>query len=285
MTFNRVFAAAAVAAAAVAAFTPQADAQLLLSDNFTAGGTSDTFDINQNLPARQSGSLAPTTYTKGGTGDLNAQVGNPTMRVNGDGDYLLMAFGVRVSPDDPIPAGASAGGVSIRFDVAPDNNAGSDQWTAINIGMTEADRIVAVNGAEPHFGVLFRANGLIQAFDGPNAVSAGNETYGPSNLGGTDNNFTPVRVDLTDPIDGDPLDGQNQTDVNVYSSLVNNGTTPVYSFTKTGGGYSGRYINFNTLDIGGIDNLQITTIPEPTGLLSLAGLAGAALARRRRRGA
>jgi hypothetical protein len=274
--------AAFVGALALVGTTTGARAALLLSDNFTGDGNPNTFDVNFNLAGRQGGSLAPRAYSVTG----NTQVGNvATMRTAPpDGNYLLMAFSGTVSPDHDFK-NSSAGGLDISFDVAPDNDVNTDEWTAINLGMPAANRSLFINQNIPHFGVLFRADGRIQAFDGPNVVS-NEQLYGPPNQGGTNNNFHPVRLRLTDPTDGDPFNGVGQTTIDIFSSQVNGGATPIYSFTKTGGGYADGFMAFSSISIGGIDNLQITQVPEPVGMaaLGLIGLAMAAVPRRRCRG-
>src|SRR5437867_4322629 len=63
---------------------------VLLTDNYTGTGTPDTLNLNFNLGGRQTGTLAPVTYTLNLGG--NCQVGN-TGEPHDGGNVLLCAFG------------------------------------------------------------------------------------------------------------------------------------------------------------------------------------------------
>ncbi len=255
-----------------AAFTNQVlGHKALLTDNFYAPGNPDTNDKNFNLAARQGGSLGPITYSAVG----NTQVGNPTGGVDA-GNYLLTAFGGRVSPNYNFNNATSAGGLSISFDLAPNINGGNpDDWGSVNIGGSAANPTAFVNDASPHLGILFRGSGLMEVWDGGTNVTSA-PAWGP---GGVTNALNHFELLLTDPTDQNPFDGAGQTDVAVYA----NGNL-VYNFSKGGGGYADNFFNFGASAIAGHDNLVIAQIvPEP-GAMTLAGLAAAAaLAGRRRR--
>jgi hypothetical protein len=258
-----------------------ANAGLLLSDNFT--GTDHTNnpsnDPNFNLAGRQSGSLATLAYTTNGG---NVQVGNDvTLRTPPgpvDGDYLLTAFNGKISPNQNFNGALSQGGLQVTFRVSPEVNANSTDWSEINLGAAVADRFAGVNQGVNHLGILFRSNGGLQAFDGATNVVAGGEgSYGPTGLGGNQNAFYGIRITMTDPTDNNPFDGVGQTNVDVYSDLVNGGTTPVFSFVKGGGGYTDNYLTLSSIHIGGFDDLAITQLPVPEpaslGICLMGGLA------------
>jgi len=266
-----------------------AGASLLFADNFT--GTDPTnnaaHDPNFNLAGRQSGSLATLPYT---TNAGNVQVGNDvTLRTPPgpvDGDYLLTAFNGKISPNQNFNGALSQGGLQVTFKVSPEVTVNSTNWSEINLGAAAADRLAGVNQGVNHLGILFRANGGLQAFDGGTNVAPGGEgSYGPTNLGGNQNAFYAIRITMTDPTDGNPFNGVGQTDVNVYSQFVNSGTTPVFTFSKGGGGYTDNYLTFSSINIGGFDDLAVTQgVPEPTslGVCLMGGLA--ILSRRGKRG-
>ena len=248
----------------------------LLTDNFYAPGNPNTLDLNFNLPARQGGSLVTSSGVKTWVAAGNTQVGNNTGGVDG-GNYLLDAFGATSAVDYNFNGSASQGGLSVSFDLAPNiGNVGADNWEALNLGNSFADKNGGVNGGHEHFGILFRGQGTIQAFDANIVVSGGVEpTWGPGGVTTALNHFELL---ITDPGDGNPFDGLGQTTIEVFA----NGNS-VYSFTKGGGGYDQNYLNFQASHIGGIDNLVIAQlIPEP-GTVTLAGLAAFALVARRRR--
>ena len=228
-----------------------------LSDNYFAEDNPDLTDVNFGLAPRQVESPGVLTYSTSGT----AELGNPTMRaVAGDGNYLYSSGWGKISPDMNF---SGTGGLEIRFDVAPDISMSSTDWTAINLGMVAGDRFVNVNGAASHFGLLFRSNGGAQAFDGGTVVE--NTTWSTTgNLGGDDDNFHSVRLVITDPTDGDPFDGVGQTRIEAYSPYVDGGQLPFLTFIKGGGGYASNYINFQSITEGGIDNLRVAAMPDPT---------------------
>lgn len=259
-----------------AAFTNQAVGHIsLLTDNFFAPGNPNTLDVNFNLAARQGGSLVTSSGVKSWVPINNTQVGNNTGGIDG-GNYLLNAFfNGTAALDYNFNGSASQGGLSIAFDLAPNiGNVGADNWEAINLGASSADKNGFVNGGHTHFGVLFRGDGRIQAFDGPSVVTPVEPLWSG---GGFTNQLNHFELLITDPGDGNPFDGSGQTTIDIYA----NGN-PVYTFTKGGGGYTDNYINFEAAHIGGIDNLSIARlVPEP-GTAALAGLAGLALLRRRR---
>lgn len=266
MRSRMVFAASVIAGLSS---SMAAQAAVLLQDNFTAIYTNDpaTYDINQNLAVRQAGSsLGTVNWEKMGPGNAT-QVGN-------GGNYLLLANTGRAVLRHNFNGTAAAGGMTIAFDVKPHTDASNTtKWTAISLGMSEGDRGTYVNGAPAHFGILFRANGGWQTFDGEVVKGEGTD------LSLKLNTFTPVKIVITDPTDNNPFNGLGQTDIAVF---INNSSTPALTYSKAGG-YADNYINFHAADdIGAIDNLVISSpIPEPTSLAAIAALGGLLMRRRR----
>jgi hypothetical protein len=227
----------------------------LLRDSFNGTGTPDTMNLNYNLSGRQSGALGLVPYTRVG----NVQVGNGGEPHDG-GHVLLCAFGGTAALYYNFNNSRSAGGLKISFDFDANshNNADITHWCAVNLGASESDRNTGVNGAATHFGVLFRANGRIQAFDGSTGVTPVEPNWAPD--GNYSGQLHHIDLAITGPSDGNPFDGAGDTQIDVY---VDGGAVPVYSFTKAGG-YAQNYVNFQNSSIGDFENLAITAINPPT---------------------
>jgi hypothetical protein len=261
-------------------------AAVLLTDNFIADGTGDTSNVNQNLAVREAGSsLGQVTYTTNGG---NVQIGNTTTlnATAGDGNNLLCAFDGKISPDEDFNNAMSAGGLDFAFSVDPDTNtspADTTVWSAFVLGTSVANRFTGINLGVSHFGILFRANGQYQAFDGSTAVEQG--TYGPANIGNSSGIFYPMNIVVTDPTDGNPFDGVGETQISVYSSISPTPAVPLFTYTTAAGGYTDDYVNLTSTHIGGFGSFSVSNIaavPEPT-TLTLGVVGAAALLSRRKR--
>ncbi len=225
---------------------------ILLRDNFDAN-TANTTDLNVDL-ARQTGTLAPLPYAlAGGAGHYGHQLQN----VNAQNQLLLAGFpDSTTSPNFNFNGANSAGGLIISFDVDPMPlvyGATPDNWGCINIGMSEADRMVNVNGGAPHLGILFRAAGTIQAFNGGAVVSPNPEPVYTTSPQGTLNHIDLVITDR----DGNPFDGLGDTIVEVYADGK---PLPVWSYVKVGG-FANNYINFQGSWRAHFDNITVAQFP------------------------
>lgn len=225
---------------------------VLVLDNFNAN-TPNTFDLNIDL-ARQTGTLAPLPYTMAfGPGHYAHQLQN----VNAQNQLLLADFpNSTVSPNFNFNGPNSAGGLMISFDVDPMPlvyGATPDNWGCINIGMAEADRMVNVNGGQAHLGILFRAAGTIQAFNGGAVVSPSPEPVYTTSPQGTLNHIDLVITDR----DGNPFDGVGDTIVEIYADRK---PLPVWTYTKAGG-FANNYINFQGSYRAHFDNISVSQLP------------------------
>lgn len=228
--------------------------QALLTDNFYAPANPDTTDLNFNLAARQGGSLVQASGPISWVGVGNAQVGNNTGGVDA-GNYLLTASGTGIAALDHNFNGAETlGGLSIAFDLAPDfTAAGAGNFCAINLGQSSADKHGSVDGAQTHFGVRVRGStGTLQAFDGSTLLTAVEPSWGSTNVTTQLHHF---EILITDPVDLNPFDGVNETRVEIFADGVSR-----YVFTKTGGGYANNFLNFQSSQVGAIDNLVISKL-------------------------
>lgn len=275
MTKGTVLGAAALAVAVVAG---AARADVLLTDPFTAprndaGGVVNTNDLNQNI-ARQGGSLGPITYSLAfGPGHYGHQLGNGAAI-----DELLVAdFPQSTSSlNQNFNGPLSQGGLRIAFDLDSLPNSytgfGSDNWGAINLGASQADQLVDVNGPQTHFGILFRDDGRIQAFDGNVVVTPNPEPNYTAAPGG----FHHIELLITDA-DGNPFDGVGDTTIEAFAD---GSTTASFSYTKFGG-FTDNFINFQGSARAHFDNLVIEQLPEP-GAAGVMCVAALALLRRRK---
>jgi hypothetical protein len=267
------------AALAIALIAGAAHAEVLLTDPFTAprdlaGAVVNTNDLNQNI-ARQGGTLAPVTYSMAfGPGHYGHQLGN----LNAVDELLVADFPASTSSLNRNFNGAlSQGGLRIVFDLdsLPQvyTGYGSDNWGAVNLGASQADQLVNVNQGLTHFGILFRDDGRIQAFDGATVVTPNPEPTYTSAPGGVHH----IELLITDA-DGNPFDGSGDTTIEAFAD---GSTTPSFSFTKAGG-YSDNFINFQGSARAHFDNLVIERVPEP-GSAAVLGLGSLSLLLRRRR--
>ena len=240
--------------------TPGVDSTVvLLHDGFNSN-TGNTSDLNEDL-ARQTGSLAPLAYTLvSGPTHYGHQLQNP----NAPDQLLLADFAnSTVSPNQNFNGVLSQNGLKITIavdpvpaDVPDYTGIAPNQWGAVNLGLSQANQLGNVNQAVAHFGILFRGNGMLQAFDGNTVVSPSPEPVYSTQPVGTTN---VVELVITDT-DGNPFDGVGATTIDVYA---NGGAEPVYTFTKGDGGYTDNYINLQGNYRAHFDSFEIAQFSEP----------------------
>jgi hypothetical protein len=163
-----------IIAASAAMIIQTAQADILLSDNFTVV-SGDSMDLNEDISGtRQAGPLAPATYTAVANSSSPAsdyEIGNTTVNLGQpslDGNYVLLendaSFYSNLKPQS-----LSLTNLTVQFDLyeaGPDNpNTDNSTWTAISLrapGGNDGWPIVAAN----EFGFLVRANGGVHVWDG-----------------------------------------------------------------------------------------------------------------------
>ena len=166
------------------------------------------------------------------------------LTAQGDGPVALTNSSTKISlPDstarvvDRNHNGAlSKGGVVISFDFESNPDDAND-WVAVNLGMSSANKGVGVGSGAEHFGILFRENGGVQAFDG----SVSQSSPSPGIWSSTARTNGHIDIVCSDPTDGNPFDGVGSTKIEVYA---NHAAIPIYTFTKGNGGYANNYVNF-----------------------------------------
>lgn len=135
----------------------------------------------------------------------------------------------------------SIGGQVISFDLTI--NGTGDNWGGVVLGASEPNKSIFVASGETHFGVLFRVNGMMQAFDGSSSQAPSVVTWTANNPARVEHHIDMV---CSDPSDGNPFDGVGSTQVDVF---VDGGASPVYTFTRGNGGYSDNFINFQPFNL------------------------------------
>ncbi len=290
-------AAAAMIVAAMAAAglgASAANATVLFTDNFNATGTTNTNNLNFNLSGREGGTLGTggnVTWSGGG----NTQVGNTTGSIN-NGNYLLTAFAGSASPNANF-VGSETGPITISFDEAVNVGAYSDTtiWGSIVVGLDSTHQTSFINAGNANdFGILFRSNGGIQAFQGGNVITGGTALPNWDGGIGTSDHTTDMNP-VTLVISGQNGTGSgftgSGTEIQVYAGSTPTSTPSLiatYS-TAAGGGLTNalttNYINFGAVNngIAGTENLSVSeAVPEPAAIATLGvGCIGLLLARRR----
>jgi hypothetical protein len=166
------------------------------------------------------------------------------LTAQGDGPVALTNSSTKISLPDSTSrvvdrnhnGTLSKGGVVISFDFESNPDDAND-WVAVNLGMSSANKGVSVGSGAEHFGVLFRETGGVQAFDG----SASQSSPSPGIWSSTARTNGHIDIVCSDPTDGNPFDGVGSTKIEVYA---NHAATPIYTFTKGNGGYANNYVNF-----------------------------------------
>ncbi len=270
-------------AASIWAIAQTASAVTLFTDNFdvTMGSFTtppDSNGIGPNSevanPGRQGGTLA--TPTLGYTFQGNAQVGNTTTLAANSGagsdvgDDMLLAFGASATIDYNFATIGTP--ISISFDALP--NAQPDLTNWFSFMVSEGTGTKFVNNSNVDFGILFRANGETQFF-----LDGGSGSDGASGPTVGQNTWASYEIILSDSAGTGSAFGSGSSRLDYYQNGSLLGTVAVSDpFTADQG-----YLSFGGGALAGIDNISITSVPEPSSLLSgLVGLTGLALLRRRK---
>jgi hypothetical protein len=267
-----------IVAASLLAITPMLSAQTtLFSDNFTApDGSPGNQDVNLDLSGgRLGGTLAPGLITSGTAwiasggnhqlGNNSTDVGQPNVS---DPNYVLLSGGTIQSAFDV--AALATGPIIISFDMYTTHDG---DWGSFALS-TSGGYGNPVAGAN-QFGVLERPTGGVQVFQDSNVPGTGtwdNPGFASSPL------WTLTFSDTAGT--GSAFDG-NGSMVTIVNGATTLGTLTLGENLSS----SGLYLYFyNPSGLGGVDNVSITTVPEPsTFALAAAGLGCLTLVRRSRR--
>lgn len=273
-----------------AAVTSRADV-VVFSDNFnvSAGtGSTNTANFQINSPGRQSGVTAPLPYVEVPSGaDAHHQVFPIAPHANFGQPLMVSADsavnGTSLSPNANFALAAAGNrNFTLGFDIDPndprDSTAAANSWIGISFGAASTG--VGITDATNHFGVLFRGNGRYQTFDGATNVTVGGGDGDVVTAGG--GQYTHITASITDA-DGNPFDGVGSVLVALSSDTT--GVFAIYSRPD----FSGNAITIQShsedgnVSVSYIDNIALSTTPEPSAAtILLAGGAGLSLRRRNR---
>jgi len=249
-------------------------------DDFTVT-SGNSQNVNQDLAGRLGGSLAGGYITSGTayTASVNDhhQVGNSTTDVGQPGgapnsNYMLLAFNGSFQTSLDIAATAT-GPVTIEYDLYLDgsypNMGPADMWAAVSLRSASAvDGWPVVPSGE--FGFLNRANGGVQGFQGayPGAWDTPGFAFG--------DHWTLLFTDTAGTGSAFSGNGSQVTFINGANTL---GTVTLNQLNS-----SDLHLTFRNLDnrFAGIDNLSISTVPEPSAAILLSGSVGLITLLRRR---
>jgi hypothetical protein len=256
------------------------NAAVLFSDNFDVTGPSGfplppAIGPNSEItnPGRQGGSLGTLGYLNR---NINEQVGNTTTLTPAPGsslgDELLLAGGGASTIDYNFASAGTA--LEITFNALPNFNSGdSTNWFSFMVGDSGDTRFVADGSID--FGILFRQNGGTQYFvDGPG-------TTGASGTGVALNTWSSYKIVLSDTAGTGSAFGSGGSRVDYYQdgTLLGSALLPDQLTSSQG------YFGFGSPggSVVGIDNLVVSSVPEPSSVMvCLGSLAGLTFLRRRK---
>lgn len=283
----KTFWAVAVLAAMVSAagISPCRGDTIVLNDSFDSASQ---IGLNDSLNTRQTGTAAPMGYGSAGDGIYVSPNGNNTLWLVGQSD----GSGVPTAVNGVVWGGAnfnqnpgSGGYVSLSADIFPSVNApGNGSWLGFTIASGNMNS-GPTNGV-PQIGAVFAGSGYFFAFDSGTFLNASQQLYNSNSAVAHH-----VEFRFSDPTDGNPWNGSGQTDVALF---VDSAASPLWSYSKTGGGYTNNYLtlwanaNPDQTLIHQVDNLNVTVVaapvPEPAAATLMAtavfGLMGYAWRRR-----
>jgi len=225
----------------------------------TASTALESWGAHQNI---SNGQLS--TSGRNGSGQAGARFGAETARY----DWAAGDVGQSI---------LDAGGFSVSFDYiasADDSGSSDPHWVGWSVGTLNGDS--AINNGDTDYGILFRTSGGIQTFDSGNAIAGISDAFDSS---GT--NSISIEYAFNSWADGS----------NVTATSYVDGVQVASDVFEWSGNSGSMHMEFMTNDAGSlVDNLTISTltavevsaIPEPSGVLALGCLFGASMLTRRR---
>lgn len=241
-----------------------ANATLLWMDNFNAPDTNN-FD-GASLAGRLSGTEAGNTTLRSfgfqqsiNNNQLLLPTGGNGVRFGGQTTRFDWASGTSGS------AILADGGFVVSFDWIPVDNT-DPEWVSYQVGTINNDN---GNLTDDDYGILFRNNGNTERFDNNvNLGAGGSFTASPGGV----TRLVEITYTFSSFADGSPVTATSKVDgLQVASD----------SFTWDSNGGQMRMELGNGVANSRIDNLTISTVPEPTAALLLVSALGLCARRRR----
>jgi hypothetical protein len=240
---------------------------VLLTDNFNSA---NSFDVNAAAATRQTGTLPSAWDGYDNDGDWQTQIENNYLLLTGDGNSGALMGGESLTSNY---GAAAIGLLSMSFDLRRASSNNTTDWMSVSISNSAFGENPWILDAGVAFSVIFRANGNTNIEKG-----GGSATAWSSNTA----NFSMVTIVLSDTAGTGSAFNGNGSLARIYDAsntlIATSGALPqlTNAYFSLGG-----YSTTSAGTIWNVDNLNITTIPEPSAAL-LGGLGLLALLRRRR---
>lgn len=250
------------------AISTPSHAALLWLDNFDTpdNASFDAASTPGSLATRLSGSVGSATNLQ--SYDLQHAIGSNSALLGGGGG---LRFGGGTTRFD-WAAGATgtsilaAGGFVVAFDLIPADNTNAE-WVSFQVGTINGD---SGNLTDDDYGILFRNDGRTERFDNTVNLGAGG-TQSPVPGGGITRKVE-ITYLFSSFADGSSVNAKSRVD----GMLLADDT-----FTWDGNGGAMRMELGSGLAGTRVDNLSISTVPEPSAAALLLGALGLAARRRR----
>lgn len=258
--------------AALSLAGPQAQGALLISDNFETADSGLT--DNNDLAARQAGSLAPTNWTNAKAAH---QIVNGNVQSNEGSTTSGRAYFNRNFIDTAI---TDAGGFIVEYDFISGNTNTGD-WIMLGLGLAGGSGGTQSNNSNlagiVDFGLLLQGNGNFQVFQGGSQATGGIAM--PSIVQGEEN-----AVELTIATSSFAGGSTATVTATVNGTAIDlNGGDPGTDLTYAWDNeVENRIVWESNQTVHAFDNVAISTIPEPgSAALMLSGAAMLLLRSRR----
>lgn len=240
---------------------------VLLTDNFNSTNTNN---VNAAAATRQTGTLPSAWDGYDNDGDWQTQIENNHLLLTGAGNSSELMGGESLTGNY---GAAAVGLLSMSFDLRLQTSNNSTDWMSISISNSPfgANPWVADGGVA--FSAIFRASGNTSIVNGGGSASAWTSNTA---------NYSTVTIVLSDSVGTGSAFNGNGSLARIYDAsntlIATSGALPqlTNAYFSLGG-----YSTTGAGTIWEVDNLNITTVPEPSAAL-LGGLGLLALLRRRR---